>query len=85
MKNENLSNNAKLLYYLLTELEQQYAGDKGYFFRSNEALAKDLNVSLKTLKNIKRELLEKCPDYIKTWQETLPGSAKHITAYKLLK
>lgn len=55
--NWNLSNKALVLYFWLNELEQKYTnGNKKYFFRSDEDLAKDLHWNIKTIKEAKAEL-----------------------------
>jgi hypothetical protein len=86
---ENLSVNAKWLYVTLNELEHRYTGEKcDFFFRSNEDLAKDVGMSLGTLKRSKKELLE--TDLIQHWlmhfvdKETGKKSKKKISAYRIL-
>jgi hypothetical protein len=86
---EWISNNGRLLYMVLNELEQRYTnGDKDFFFRSNEDLAKDCRFSLPTLKRAKAELVKS--GLIQTWQshyreiETGKLSKKHITCYRIL-
>ena len=55
----NLSRDAKWLYVVLNELEHRYTGkDENFFYRSNEDLAKDAQMSPSTLKKYKRELIE---------------------------
>jgi Mn-dependent DtxR family transcriptional regulator len=87
---KSLSNNAKLLFVILNELEQRYSIEgTDYFYHSNEQLAEELNVTLKTFKKAKAELLK--TDLVKTWQmpfqnkETGKKSAKHVTVWKILK
>ena len=54
-----LSNKALILYFWLNELEQRYTNGKvDYFYRSDEALAEDLNWNIKTVKAAKAELKE---------------------------
>ncbi len=54
----HLSVYAKLLYVFLHELDARYTGTKtiDYFFRSNEELANDLNISISSVKRAKEEL-----------------------------
>lgn len=81
-----LSSQAVKLYNHLTFLDNKYTTEeRDYFFRSNQDIADELDISLPTFKRIKKELLEKCPDLIESWQVNVPGSAKHITAYRLIK
>lgn len=87
----DLSDNAKMLFFWLNELEQRYTNSKtNYFFRSDEDLSKDLGWCLKTLKNAKAEL--KKTDLIKCgkvhwWQdqEHTKLSKKYTTTYTILK
>lgn len=87
---KDLSNNAKWLFVVLNELEQRYTGEhEDFFFRTNEQLANDCNISLATLKRAKAELLE--TELIKSWQahfidkETGCKSKKHFTCYRISK
>lgn len=84
----NLSNNAKWLFVVLNELEQEFCGDKteDYFYRSNEELAKDCNFGLSTLKKAKAELLK--TDLVQSWQGHFVDdggkkSEKHFTYYRI--
>ena len=86
---KELSNNAKWLYVVLNELEQRYTGNKeDFFFRSNEDLCKDCNMSLPTLKRAKAELIK--TDLIKHglihFRNTETGklSEKKVSAYRIL-
>lgn len=85
---EWISNNGRLLYLVLKELEQKFTGEnKNWFFRSNEDLAKDCRFSLPTLKKAKAELVKS--GLIKTWQshyvdEDGNKSSKHVTCYSIL-
>ena len=86
---EWISNNGRLLYMVLKELEQKYTGDgKDWFFRTNNELAKDCRFSLPTLKKAKAELVKS--GLIKTRQahyvdsETGQKSSKHVTCYCIL-
>lgn len=82
-----LNTTAKWLYFVLCELEHKFTGPKeDFFFRSNEDLSKDANLSMATLKRAKRELKES--GYIKTFQVHWKGedgklSRKHITGYRI--
>lgn len=85
---KDLSVNAKWLYVVLNELEQRYVNNKSkdnWFFRSDEELAKDTNISLRTLKRAKAEL--RATGLIEVSQmhfvdkETGKKSKKKITAY----
>ena len=87
---KNLSKNAKWLFVVLNELEQRYTGEKeDFFFRSNEDLANDCQISLPTLKRAKKELLS--TELIQSWQthfvnkDTGKKSEKRTTAYRILK
>ena len=84
----HLSNNAKWLFVVLNELEQEFCGDKteDYFYRSNEELAKDCNFGLSTLKKAKSELLK--TDLVQSWQghfvdDCGKKSEKHFTYYRI--
>jgi len=86
----NLSQNAKWLFVVLNELEQRYTGDNtDFFFRSNDDLANDANMSLSALKRTKIELVK--TDLIEVWRmhfinkETGKKSEKNVTAYRILK
>jgi len=88
-----LSINAKWLFVVLNELEQRYTGkNKNFFFRSNEDLAVDMGVSVRTLIRAKNELIK--TDLIHSWQahfitnEGTPyekRSEERITCYRILK
>ena len=83
-----ISNNGRLLYMVLKELEQRYTGDgKDWFFRTNEQLAKDCRFSLPTLKKAKAELVKS--GLIKVGKahyvdENGKKSSKHVTCYTIL-
>jgi hypothetical protein len=60
-----LSKDAVYLFLILKELEQQFCtADKHEFYRSDEDLAKDAKMSLKTLKKHKAELKKYASDLI---------------------
>lgn len=86
----SISDNAKLLFFWLNELEQRYTGDRTqYFYRTDVELAKDLGWHINTLKKAKKELRE--TDLIELrkmhWidQETGKKSKKWVTAYIILR
>ena len=88
-KYAGLSNGAKWLFVVLNELEQRFTG-KGcdFFYRTDEELAIDANISLATLKRYKKEL--KSSDLVKMWNGhfVLPNgkkSEKKFSCYKILK
>lgn len=86
-----LSDNAKMLFFWLNELEQRYTnGNKEYFYRTDEDLAKDLGWCLKTLKNAKAELRK--TDLVKLgqlrWWENdahTKKSKRYVTSYRVTK
>jgi hypothetical protein len=87
----DLSVYAKWLYVFLHELDTRYTGTKkvDYFFRSDQELAQDLNISLSSVKRAKRELIER--GLIKTgrvhwWADEshTKKSKKKVTSYHLL-
>lgn len=85
-----LSIGARMLFVTLNELEQRYCSDKrNYFIRSNEDLAKDMGVSVKTLKRYKQELKTKAPELvtIKKGKYVNNGKLSEITysAYSILR
>jgi hypothetical protein len=87
---KSLSNNAKLLFVILNELEQRYGiAGTDWFYHSNEDLARELNVTLKTFKKAKAELLK--TDLVKTTlipfskADTGKKTTYHVTAWKILK
>ena len=84
-----LSSNAKWLYFVLNRLEHRLTGNKpSGFYRSNEDLIKDCNLSDKTLRRAKQELIK--TKWVKFklihWEGNMPGkkSKKHISYYELL-
>lgn len=86
----NISDNAKLLFFWLNELEQRYTGKtEDYFFRTDADLASDMGWSLKTLKKAKAELrgtnLIECPKVHFIDKETGRKSQKWVTGYRVLK
>ncbi len=57
-KYSDLSRDAKWLYVVLNELEHRYTnGENDCFYRSNEDLALDAQMSLATVKKYKKELV----------------------------
>lgn len=81
---------AKWLYVTLKELEHRFTGaDRDSFWRTNDQLAKDMGVSINTLKRAKALLLE--TDLLESQQahfmdsETGKLSEKHVTVYRILK
>lgn len=89
-KYKDLSIKAKWLFVVLNELEQRYSGEnEDFFYRSNDDLAKDAGMSLRTFKRVKKELEN--TDLIETWlihwidPKTGKKSKKKITAYRILK
>jgi len=86
---DDLSNNAKLLFITLNELEQRYTSrEQTYFYRSDADLAKDCHFSKSTLKRAKQEL--KNTDLVKITliPFTLPNGKKtkeHVTVYQIMK
>ncbi|MBN2845048.1 MAG: helix-turn-helix domain-containing protein [Deltaproteobacteria bacterium] len=81
---------AKWLYVVLSELEHRYTGEEEtFFFRSQEDLARDTGMDVKTNLKYRKELEEK--GWIKTWKmhwqnpETGKKSSKYTIAYRLLK
>ena len=86
--NRQLSIYAKLLYVFLHELDARYTGAKkvDYFFRSNEELASDLNISVSSIKRAKQELKDANlinTGYIHWWQDEKQTkmSKKKVTSY----
>ena len=86
-----MSKNAKWLYVVLNELEQRFTGEKtDFFYRSNEELAIDSELSLPTLKRAKAELLQ--TDLVESWRAHFiynrgtpeqKRSAQRITCYRV--
>lgn len=65
----HLSNNAKLLYVYLKELEQRYNGIyRNTFYQTNAQIAQALGWSESTVKRAKAEL--KAAKFIDTWYQT---------------
>jgi len=85
---------ARWLWICLNQLEHRYTG-KGqkkktdWFFRSDQELAADAGLAVRTIKKAKKELKEKA--WIKTrpmhWKDPETGklSAQHVTAFEVLK
>ncbi len=81
-----LSTTAKWLYVVLVELEHKFTGEKeNFFFRSNEDLAKDVGVSLPTLKRAKKELKPFISTFFVHWVDKESGrkSKKYISGYRM--
>ncbi len=90
VRDKTLSQSAKWLYVVLSELNNCYSGKQGFFTRSNKDLMNDCGMSDKTLKKAKKDLIEK--GYIKVWHNNLWGDDEQKTQttysicyYKLLK
>lgn len=90
VKDKTLSQSAKWLYVVLSELNNCYSGKQGIFTRLNKDLKIDCGMSDKTLKKAKKELIEK--GYIKVWHNNLWSDNEHVRKttysicyYKLLK
>lgn len=90
LREKKISANAFRLYVVLSSLNNTYGKKQGFFTRRNEQLMEDVGMSDKTLKNTKKELIEK--GYIKVWHNKLlvgeGGERKTTYAicyYKLLK
>lgn len=54
----NISHSAKLLYCVLAKLENRYANDKGWFWRSESQLSEDIGMCQRTIRKSKKELVE---------------------------
>lgn len=85
-----LSNGAKWLFVWLNELEHKFTGaEKDFFFRTDQELAKDLCVTLPTLRKYKAELKE--TDLVEMWlspfidTETNKRTSRHVTCYRIIK
>lgn len=88
----HLSNGAKMLFVVLNELEQRYCGrGKDWFYRTDEELAKDMNVSIHTLQKYKAELKNGAKDLVRInkmkWIDEISGklSEKAVTSYHILR
>jgi len=84
-----LSRSALVLREWLHECEHRFTGEEvDWFFRSNEELARDTHMSLRTIKKAKGELQKM--GLIETWNfhwtdpQTKKRSHKHVTAYRIL-
>lgn len=86
-KYSDLSRDAKWLYVVLNELEHRYTNSENdYFFRSNEDLAADAQMSLATLKRYKKELINS--GLVECWKShfILPDGKKSermVTCYRI--
>ena len=100
-KYREMSDQARVFYFFLNELEQRYtnakkASDgtsehgigKDAFFRSDEGIAKDLGWSLSKVKRAKKELTT-VPELVKIKQiHFVNGEVelrKHITCYQIVR
>lgn len=87
-REKKLSTSAKWLFCVLNELEHKYSDKSGLFFRSNEDLAHDAELSPATVKSAKKELVDAKLIMITQmhWKDVSDGkiSKKHITAYRIL-
>lgn len=85
---KNLSREAKWLYVVLNELEHRYTGkNEDFFFRSNEDLSRDAQMSLPVLKKYKKELIES--GLIQHWlghfiRSDGKKSEKKVSCYRIL-
>lgn len=76
-KYSDLSRDAKWLYVVLNELEHRYTnGENDCFYRSNEDLALDAQMSLATVKKYKKELVNS--GLIQHWID-------HVSHYRIKK
>lgn len=87
---QQLSPPAVKLFEWLHECEHRFTGkNEDWFFRSNQQLAQDTNMSLRIINRAKKELRQK--GLIETcnmhWIDRTTGkkSQKHITAYRILR
>lgn len=82
VRDKELSKSAKWLYVVLSCLNNQW-GKKGYFTRTNKDLMEDCNMSDKTLKDAKKDLINK--GYIEVWRNNLwcDDEQKRKTTYSI--
>lgn len=87
---EELPMYSRWIFTVMNELEQRYTGKKeNFFFRSDEDLANDCNLSVATIKRYKKQLIDL--EYIQHWNmhyintETGKKSEKKVSAYRILK
>lgn len=100
-KYREMSDQARVLFFFLNELEQRFTSGKrdadgiterglgkDCFFRSDEDLARDLAWSVSKVKRAKKELVS-VPELVRITQIHFNNgditSNKHITCYKLIK
>ena len=81
---------SRWIFTVLNELEHKYTGkNEDFFFRSNELLAEDCGLSIKTIKRYKKYLIDL--GFIESWhmhfRNTESGklSEKKVCAYRILK
>lgn len=80
---------SRWIFTVMNELEQKYTGKKeDYFFRSDEDLAKDCGLSIRTVQRYKKPLIDL--KYIQHWNTHFidkdgKKSEKKISAYRILK
>lgn len=91
---KRLSIGARMLFVTLNELEQRYCNNKTrYFFRTNEELAKDMGVSVNSIKKYKAELKANGKDLVHMgkghWIYEKDGvrkkSEQYFTSYEILR
>ncbi len=77
------------LYIWLVELEHRYTGkERDFFFRTNEQLTYDVNLSLPVIKKCKKDLINR--GLVECWQShfIMPDgkrSEKKVTCYRILR
>lgn len=83
----DLTTASKWLFCVLNEMEHRYAKEDGRFFRSNQDLARDSGLSLRTLIRAKNELIDvgllKQEYRHLINPETGKRSSKHLCFYRL--
>ena len=90
---KNLSVGARYLFITLNELEQRFCGRSGndHFLRSDQQLAEDMNVSVRSIKKYKAELREYASDLVfmskgrYVDRETKKKSEQEYTCYRILR
>ena len=86
-KYKNLTVSAKWLYVVLNELEHKYTSEgKRYFYRTDEDLAGDANLSICTVKRAKAELRESGLVIVKKGHFVDDGGVKSktmVTVYEI--
>lgn len=86
---EELPLYSRWIFVVMNELEQRYTGKKeNYFFRSDEDLANDCGLSIKTVQRYKKYLIKL--ELIQHWnthfidKQTKKKSEKKVSAYRIL-